>query len=262
MTCFKQQPIAYSLLNLAAGGIMKNIKWLYKEIDKLQNVIGYSFKNKNNLILALTHSSYANENRRENLESNERLEFLGDAVLNIVVSEKIFREYSTLTEGEMTRARASIVCEPSLESCSNKIGLGEYLLLGKGEELSGGRRRVSILSDAFEALIGAIYIDGGMDYARDFIYRFMSEIIVNSINGLLFRDYKTQLQEYVQKNANQKVVYEVVEERGPDHNKTFISQVKIKDQVMGVGEGRSKKESEQKAAMAALEKMVKMEKVQ
>jgi ribonuclease-3 len=245
-------------LVLIAGGNMMNIKSLYQEINKLQNVIGYRFKDQNNLILALTHSSYANENRKENLESNERLEFLGDAVLNIIISEKIFREYSTLTEGEMTKARASIVCEPSLESCSNKIRLGEYLLLGKGEELSGGRKRVSILSDAFEALIGSIYIDGGMDDARDFINKFMGEMIEDSISGMLFRDYKTQLQEYVQRSANHKVIYEVVEEKGPDHNKTFISQVRIKDKIMGVGEGRSKKESEQKAAMAALTEMEKV----
>lgn len=226
-------------------------------LEQLEKDLGYSYKNKNNLLLALTHSSYANENKSEKLQSNERLEFLGDAVLNIVISEYIFKNNESLSEGEMTRIRASIVCEASLLRCSEELNVGKYLLLGKGEEITGGRTRVSILSDAFEALIGSIYLDGGFEYAKSFILRKMKDIIDKASEGSNFVDYKTQLQEFVQKNAGSSVNYEIVDEQGPDHNKLFVSNVMVSDRILGSGRGRSKKEAEQNAAKAALEKLVK-----
>lgn len=232
-----------------------SIEVLMENLSELESIIGYTFKNKQNLVLALTHSSFANESKNERIKSNERLEFLGDAVLNIIISENIFMEHSGLSEGEMTKARSNIVCEPSLAKYANDIGIGKYLLLGKGEELTGGRTRVSILSDAFEALIGSIYIDGGIAEAKRFVYEKMKELIEGSINGIVFMDYKTQLQEIVQKNSDQKISYEIVEEKGPDHNKLFVIQVKVADKVMGLGKGRSKKEAEQNAAKSALEKV-------
>ncbi|AEV68952.1 ribonuclease III [Acetivibrio clariflavus] len=227
---------------------------LLKSIEELENRIQYKFKDKNNLILALTHSSYANEYKNEKLISNERLEFLGDSVLSVIVSENIYRNYGHLSEGEMTKFRANVVCEASLEHCALNLNIGKYLLLGKGEELTGGRTRTSILSDAMEALIGAIYIDGGLECAREFVLRQMKKFIVDSINGEIFMDYKTQLQEMIQKHNDQKVSYEIIEEKGPDHNKIFVSQVKLDDKVIGIGEGRTKKEAEQMAAKNFLEK--------
>jgi len=231
----------------------KNIKALLSNIDKLQETIGYNFNKIENLLLALTHSSFANENRSEGLESNERLEFLGDSVLSLVISENIFKNYENLSEGEMTKTRANIVCETSLMKCSQNIGLGDYLLLGKGEELSGGRKRASILSDAFEALIGAIYIDGGFESAKTFIIKNMESLINASAIGAISHDYKTQLQEIVQKNGEHVVSYKILDEKGPDHNKTFVSQVSINNMVAGTGKGKSKKEAEQNAAKAALQ---------
>ncbi|MCX7843395.1 MAG: ribonuclease III [Clostridia bacterium] len=234
---------------------MITLEELKNKISDLENTINYKYKNTANLILALTHSSFANEHKAMNLLSNERLEFLGDSVLNIVISERIYTDFRQLSEGELTRARAGIVCELSLMKCSNKIRLGEYLLLGKGEDLTGGRTRVSILSDAFEALIGSIYIDGGFEKAKAFILSQMEDIIEGSIAGFLHVDYKTQLQETIQSNGDRKITYEVLDEKGPDHNKVFVSQVKIGNEVMGTGEGRSKKEAEQNAARSALEKV-------
>jgi len=231
----------------------KNVEVLFNNIDKLQEIIGYNFNNKENLLKALTHSSFANENKNEGFESNERLEFLGDSVLSLVISENIFKNYGNLSEGEMTKTRANIVCESSLMKCSVEIGLGDYLLLGKGEEHSGGRKRASILSDAFEALIGAIYVDGGFESAKTFINNQMENLIIDSVRGAIFHDYKTQLQEIVQKNGEHTVSYKILNEKGPDHNKTFVSQVCINDVVVGTGEGRSKKEAEQNAAKAALQ---------
>ncbi len=227
-------------------------KELLERINELEDMIGYVFRNKENVMLALTHSSYANENRNEGLKYNERLEFLGDAVLNIVTSEAIYSGYPDLSEGEMTKVRANIVCEPSLAKCANSIRLGEYLLLGKGEKQTGGHMRNSILCDAFEALIGAIYIDSGIKNSKAFIHRQMGQLIHDSVKGMVFMDFKTQLQEIVQKNGDKKISYEIVEEKGPDHNKTFVVQVRVCDIVKGVGEGKSKKEAEQNAAKAAL----------
>jgi len=236
------------------GGKMNTRELMKEKLDDFEKKIGYTFKDKNNAILALTHSSYANEKKNEKLQSNERLEFLGDAVLNIVISESLFTRNSELAEGDMTKVRANIVCEASLIKCSEKLNIGDYLLLGKGEELTGGRTRISILSDAFEAVIGAIYIDGGLDNAREFILRNMDGIIGEALKGTLLLDFKTQLQETVQKNNDCKIIYEIIDEKGPDHDKTFVTQVKINDKVMGSGKGKSKKEAEQNAAKSALEK--------
>lgn len=227
---------------------------LIKNLDQLENKINYTFKNKKNIILAMTHSSFANENKNAKLQSNERLEFLGDAVLNIVTSENIYLKYSELAEGDMTKARANIVCEQSLMKCANNIGIGGFLMLGKGEELTGGRTRPSILSDAFEALIGAIYLDGGMKNAKQFILSQMEKLIQDSITGIVFMDFKTQLQEIVQKDGESKITYEIIDEKGPDHDKVFVAQVKVSDRIIGKGNGKSKKEAEQAAARAALMK--------
>lgn len=224
-------------------------------IEMLEDVLKYTYNDKNHLVLALTHSSYANENKNERLSSNERLEFLGDAVLNIAISDYIYINHTSLSEGEMTKARASIVCEASLANCANMLKLGKYLILGRGEELTGGRTRMSILSDAFEAVIGSIYLDGGMEKARKFVLSIMKDIIVKSINGVSFIDFKTHLQEIVQKNSDQKIQYETIDEKGPDHNKLFVVQVKIGNKVMGSGEGKSKKEAEQNAAGRAMENL-------
>jgi len=236
--------------------MQRSIESLPEEnITKLESTIDYVYKDKSNIMLALTHSSFANENKALKLNSNERLEFLGDAILNIAISEYIYKNYENLPEGEMTKMRASIVCEASLMRCSNAINLGKYLFLGKGEEVTGGRSRTSILSDAFEALIGSIYLDSGFENARLFIYASMREIIGGTENGDTFIDYKTQLQEKAQKISDQKIIYDILEEKGPDHNKFFVAQVSLGERVMGTGEGKSKKEAEQKAAAVALSKI-------
>lgn len=232
---------------------MLNDDKLLANISKLESVIGYTFKDKSNIILALTHSSFANENKALKLYNNERIEFLGDAVLNVVISEYIYNNYKDLSEGELTKLRANIVCESSLMKCANKIGLGKFLLLGKGEEASGGRERASMLCDVFEAVIGAIYLDGGMESAKAFIFRQMKSLIENSVKVFSFADYKTRLQEIVQKSTATKIRYVVVEEKGPDHDKVFVINVKVNNKVVGVGEGKSKKEAEQNAAKDAIE---------
>lgn len=234
---------------------MLNKDSIMQNISDFEKIIQYSFKNKDNLILALTHSSYANEYKSEKLVSNERLEFLGDSVLSVVISENIYNNYSHLSEGEMTKFRANVVCEASLEKCASRLKVGQYLLLGKGEENSGGRNRTSILSDAVEALIGAIYIDGGFENAKKFVLDQMKKIIEESIKGEIFMDYKTQLQEIIQKSNEQTITYEIIGEKGPDHSKVFVSQVKLDNEVIGVGEGRTKKEAEQMAAKASLKKI-------
>lgn len=234
--------------------LRNDVKYLLNNIENLENKLNYRFKKKSNIILALTHSSFANESKNENMESNERLEFLGDAVLNLVISEYIYSKYPDMPEGDMTKNRANIVCETSLEKCSTNIKIGKYLLLGKGEEITGGRTRTSILSDLFEAVIGAVFIDGGMSHAASFIKTHMRHIIQDSIDGYLFMDYKTKLQEKVQKDREKKIAYKTVKESGPDHNKKFIIQVRINGIVMGTGKGKNKKEAEQNAARDALKK--------
>lgn len=236
---------------------LEKIESFIKDINEFETKIKYTFKNLSYLFIALTHSSYANENKDAKLKSNERLEFLGDAVLNIVISEKIFTNYSKLAEGELTKMRATIVCEHSLMKCATQIEIGKYLLLGKGEELSGGRTRASILSDALEALIGAIYLDGGLKNAKSFVYELMSQTVEESGSGMIFMDYKSQLQELIQKKSEDKITYEIIEEKGPDHNKIFVSRLMIAEEVFGTGEGKTKKEAEQNAAKAALKRIEK-----
>lgn len=219
-----------------------------------EEIIYYSFKNKNLLKEALTHSSYANEHKDRNIQCNERLEFLGDAVLSIVVADYVFKNCPNLPEGELTKLRSSLVCEKALYKFGKMINLGSYLLLSKGERNGGGADRPSIVSDAFEALIAAIYLDGGIDAARRHILRF----VVPEINGRSkkpFRDYKTTLQEIIQKNPGERLDYHLVSETGPDHNKHFVFEVHLNSNVIGKGGGRSKKEAEQNAAREALELM-------
>ena len=218
----------------------------------LEQRIGYQFKNGKYLRRALTHSSYSNESR-EKPECNERLEFLGDAVLSLVVSNYIFHRFH-LNEGDLTKIRASIVCEKSLFRFAGEIGLGEELYLGRGEPQRGGRTRPSIVSDAFEALIAAIFLDGGLEPASRFILRFVREELDTGERSA-FVDYKTMLQEIVQKNPEEKVSYVLVEENGPDHDKHFVVEVRLNSNVIGRGEFRSKKGAEQLAAKEALELM-------
>lgn len=225
-------------------------------LDEIQEKIGYEFNNYELLNWALTHSSFANEHKKYKITFNERLEFLGDSVLGLIISDYIFNKYSDYPEGELTKLRATVVCEPSLSYVAKQINLGKYLLLGKGEEVTGGRERVSILADAFEALIGSIYIDGKFKSAKTFVLKFMTSIIENAVNGReLFIDYKTQLQELLQKKTKSKIEYRVVFEEGPDHNKIFHTEVVLKNKVLGKGQGKSKKEAEQNAAMKALKRM-------
>lgn len=224
-------------------------KVVYK-ISKFEDIINYKFEDKDYILEALTHSSYSNENK--NFKFNERLEFLGDSVLSIVISDYLFKKEKDLPEGELTKLRANIVCEESLSEVAVQIHLGEYLLLGKGEEATGGRERISILADALEAIIAAIYLDGGLEESRKFILRYMEEIIEDSLEGKIFRDYKTYLQEVLQSKGEQHIWYKLIEEKGPDHNKIFVMEVGINDEVLGVGEGKSKKDAEQVAARYAL----------
>ncbi|WP_066507216.1 ribonuclease III [Abyssisolibacter fermentans] len=224
------------------------------QLDSLQSKIKYSFKNVELLNRALTHSSYANEHRRMNIKYNERLEFLGDAVLGVVISDYIFKKYSNYPEGELTKLRAIVVCEQSLDYMSKKLEFGKYLLLGKGEESTGGRERVSILADTYESIVGAIYLDGGLEKAKSFILNYMINIINDAVNGKIFLDYKTQLQEYMQQKDKCNIKYKVIKEEGPDHNKIFYVDVSNCDEVIGTGIGKSKKEAEQNAAKSALDK--------
>ena len=215
------------------------------DLDGFQKIIQYQFNNIGLLKNALTHSSYANEKKTGNYKDNERLEFLGDAVLELTSSEFIYTGNPDMNEGKMTRLRASIVCEPTLAMCARQIHLQEYIMLGKGEDLTGGRTRDSIISDALEALIGAIYLDGGLANAKEFIHRF----ILNDIeHKQLFYDSKTILQEMVQAKYKETLVYELLKEEGPDHNKSFEVCVKIGDEEIGRGLGRTKKAAEQVAA--------------
>lgn len=233
---------------------MKKKEMLLENLPKLEKTIGYEFKDKDNIFLALTHSSYANENKDMKISSNERIEFLGDSILSLSISELLYKTFKNLAEGELTKVRANIVCEQSLHHCALGINLSDYLFLGKGEEITGGRQRAALLADAFEALIGAIYLDSGLDEAKKFIYTQMQDLINQCANGKVAMDYKTQLQEIVQSHGDRNIFYKIVGEDGPDHNKHFISQVIIDDEVVGSGRGKSKKEAEQNAAKEALGK--------
>lgn len=217
-------------------------------MQELQTKLNYEFKDPSLIRTALTHSSYANEHR---CQSNERLEFLGDSILGMVVAAYLYRLYPDMPEGKMTRLRAELVCEQSLHRVAARLGFGENLRLGKGEELSGGRERASILADCVEAVIAALYLDGGFDTARAFIM----EHILSNLEQPDFAygsDYKTELQELVQQKPNQSLSYTMVAESGPDHRKTFTAEVRLNGAVLGSGEGRTKKEAEQNAACVAL----------
>jgi len=220
-------------------------------IKELENAIGYRFHNINLLQNALAHSSYANERWHNSLMSNERLEFLGDSILGMVVADHLYRNFPNRPEGELTRMRADMVCEKALAKIAGRIGLGSHLLLGKGEEQGGGRSRDSILADAVESVIAACYLDGGMEAAVSFIKQF---VLVNvPVSRLNNADYKTALQELVQQKRNQTLVYTLVGESGPDHDKNFEVELTLNGQVVGHGIGSSKKRAEQAAARAALE---------
>ena len=221
-----------------------------RSMEQLQETVQYHFRDSGLLRLALTHSSYNNEHHQERLQNNERLEFLGDAVLELVSSDFLFHRYPDKPEGEMTKLRASLVCEPSLAYCARDISLGEYLYLGKGEDATGGRNRDSITSDAMEALSGAIYLDGGFASAKEFILKY----ILNDLeNKQLFYDSKTILQEMVQKEDSQEcLVYGILDEVGPDHDKQFLACVTVEGRELGRGKGRTKKAAQQMAAYQAI----------
>lgn len=221
-------------------------------MEQFEKTINYSFKDKQLLTTALTHSSYANEKRNQKVRSNERLEFLGDTVLSIAVSEYLYKNYCNLPEGELTRIRALIVCEESLCERARAIHIDKFLILGKGEEMTGGRGRISSLADCFEALLAAIYLDGGFDAAKAWILEQVKETIQNAVDGKIFRDYKTYLQELIQRQNSEKAEYIVIDEHGPDHDKYFTVELKIGNKVVGNGIGKSKKEAEQNAAKDAL----------
>lgn len=221
-----------------------------KPQSELEARIGYRFKNSALLTEALCHSSYANEKRT--LRCNERLEFLGDSVLSIVVSDHLFRHVD-LPEGELTKMRAALVCEQSLYQWAKQIGLGDYLLLGHGESNTGGRERPSVLSDAFEAVIAAMFLDGGMDAVKPYILGFLPESFAHTAETL--HDYKTVLQEVIQQNPEERIEYVLVSAEGPDHAKTFTVEVRLNSNVIGRGQGRSKKLAEQMAAKEALSLM-------
>ena len=223
-----------------------------KKLEKLQQSVGYKFKDERLLQRALTHTSYANECNEGHNKSNERLDFLGDSVLGIIPAEHFYLNFKDLPEGELTKLRAATVCENSLSSFARQLGLGEYLLLGKGEMCTGGSDRPSILADAFEALIAAIYLDGGIEEAKKFVLKYVDKA-VEEHRG--FKDYKTVLQEVIQKNPGEVIEYVLVKESGPDHNKRFEVEVHLNSNVIGKGVGTSKKKAEQLAAKEALELM-------
>ncbi len=221
-----------------------------ENIEAFEKVIGYSFKDKELIKTALTHSSYANENKQR--RNNERLEFLGDSVLGFVTAEYLFNEYKSRPEGELTKLRAAVVCEKSLFKFAEKISLGNFIYMGKGEENTGGRNRPSIVSDAFEAVIAAMYLDGGIEVVKSYILSFISEAVKREAS---FKDNKSLFQELIQKNKGSIISYEEIGESGPDHEKLFRFVVKVNGEIVGTGEGRSKKEAEQAAAGDALEKI-------
>ncbi len=222
---------------------------MVKKLKELEQKIGYTFRDFSLLERAMMHSSYTNEKHLPKYQCNERLEFLGDAVLELVSSEFLFRESPKMPEGTLTKTRASMVCEPSLALCARDIDLGSYLLLGKGEEATGGRNRDSVTSDALEALIGAVYLDGGFTNAKEFIHKF---ILTDLEDKKLFYDSKTILQEMVQADKAGTITYHLIKAEGPDHNKSFHVEVLIGGHLSGKGVGRTKKAAEQQAAYEAI----------
>ena len=228
-----------------------------KKLNEFQQNIGYQFKQEALLRQALTHSSYAHEKNLKELMDNERLEFLGDAVLEVVSSEFLFKNHPEMNEGQMTKLRASLVCEQSLAACARELELGNFLLLGNGEDLTGGRERDSILSDAWEALIGAMYLDGGFTSAKEFILKY---VLTDIEHKKLFYDSKTMLQELIQNKYKQSLHYVLLSEDGPDHNKIFTVQAYMDDTPLLTGKGRTKKAAEQNAAYQSLLKFEQDEK--
>ncbi|MCY0886901.1 MAG: ribonuclease III [Alicyclobacillaceae bacterium] len=228
-------------------------RWDVK-FSPLLELCGVTFRNVALLRQAFTHASFRNEHRRLHMGDNERLEFLGDAVLELIVSDYLYQKYPDLLEGQLTRMRASIVCEPSLVGFAQRLGFERYIRLGRGEERSGGRNRPALLADVFEAFVGAIYLDGGYEAARGFVYRH----VIAHLDGLVAgTDYKTLLQEWVQQHMHGAVLrYSTVEERGPAHAREFVVSLSIRDEVIGEGVGKSKKEAEQKAARMGFEHLV------
>ena len=222
-----------------------------QRLEPLESKIGYSFKNNKLLIEALTHSSAAGEIKTAN---NERLEFLGDSVLSLVVSNHLFNKYRNLSEGELTKLRSGLVCTEALSEFARSFGLGDFLFMGKGEIASGGRNRASLLENAFEALVGAIYLDGGFKAAERFILTFVPEDLKSGQSSAI-SDFKTALQEIIQQNPDEKINYQLIFESGPDHDKTFEVSVLLNSNVIGTGKGKSKKQAEQNAAKEALKLM-------
>ncbi|WP_245680592.1 ribonuclease III [Bacillus marinisedimentorum] len=221
------------------------------KFDKLQQQLGIEFENEKLLKQAFTHSSYVNEHRKGPFSDNERLEFLGDAVLELTVSQYLFNKYPAMSEGELTKLRAAIVCEASLVNFAHSLSFGEFILLGKGEEMTGGRERPALLADVFEAFIGALYLDRGLDD----VLAVLDKVVYPKIDEGAFShvmDYKSQLQEVIQREGAGMIVYRIVEEKGPAHNREFISEINLNGRILGRGTGRSKKEAEQMAAKAAL----------
>ena len=221
-------------------------------MKSLEEKLGYTFQDKSLLENALTHSSCANESKGR-LHSNERLEFLGDSILGMVVAEHLYRNHPDLPEGELTRTRAALVCEESLVEVAHDLGLGDYLKLGKGEEAGGGRTRPSIRADAVEAVLAAVYLDGGIGSARKIIQKYILSREIEGLNSQ--RDYKTALQELIQRESGQSLKYRLTGSEGPDHDKRFFVEVDLNSQPVGAGKGRSKKEAEQMAAKAAIAKL-------
>ncbi len=220
----------------------------------LEDNLGYSFNNKKLLENALAHSSYANE-VRGGISSNERLEFLGDSVLSLIVSSYIYENYKKMPEGELTRLRSSLVCEKTLCKFSRALSVGDFLLLGKGERKTGGAERDSILADAFEAILAAVFLDGGIENARKLVMRFVLPELESYDIKADFKDYKTLLQEIIQRNPEESVTYILTDETGPDHNKQFTVEVRLNSNTIGAGTGKSKKEAEEMAAKQALSLM-------
>ena len=224
-------------------------------MQELEKKLNYTFRDPGLLREALSHSSYANEHRSAGLRSNERLEFLGDSVLGFVTAEFLFLQHPDLPEGDLTRIRAALVCEQSLYEVARKLDLGRYLKLGRGEEAGGGRERTSILADATEAVFAAVYLDGGIGAASTLIHRVLLDAEKEEVVEERRRDYKTALQELVQRQADQVLTYRMIGEEGPDHDKTFLAEVLLNGTQVGTGSGHSKKEAEQSAAKAALRKL-------
>jgi len=228
---------------------------LSADLRHLQQSLNIHFKNRQLLKQAFTHASYVNEHRFGQHQDNERLEFLGDAVLELTVSEFLFEAHPNRPEGELTKLRAAIVCEPSLVKFAEALQFGQYVLLGKGEELTGGRMRPALLADVFESFIGALYLDQGLEVVRSFLTKYVFSQ-VSQDGKMQINDFKTRLQEFTQQHNMGLLEYRIVEERGPAHEREFVSEVHMGDECLGRGTGRSKKEAEQQAAAQALERIV------